>query len=50
VRGETLGMKKTVVAYRAEIAAPKRRTQALEQDLRRLGKASAKVAPVVSLR
>ena len=38
VRGETLGMKKAVSTYRAEIAALKRRTQALEQQLRRLGK------------
>ena len=48
VRGETLGLKKSVVAYRAEIAALKRRTQALEQELRRLSKASAKAAPVVA--
>jgi DNA-binding transcriptional regulator YiaG len=46
VRSETLGLKKAVGAYRAEIAALKRRTQALEQELRRLSKASAKVAPV----
>ncbi len=46
VRGETLGLKKTVVAYRTEIAALKRRAQALEQELRRLSKASAKAAPV----
>lgn len=45
VRGETLGLKKAVSAYRAEIAALKRRTQALEQELRRLGRASAKAAP-----
>ena len=45
VRGETLGLKKAVGAYRAEIAALKRRTQALEQELRRLGKASAKAPP-----
>ena len=48
VRGETLGLKKAVVAYRTEIAALKRRTQALEQELRRLSKASAKAAPVVA--
>ncbi len=46
VRGETLGLKKAVVAYRTEIAALKRRTQMLEQELRRLSKASAKAAPV----
>jgi DNA repair exonuclease SbcCD ATPase subunit len=39
VRGETLGLKKAVVAYRAEIAALKRRTEALEQELNRLSKA-----------
>jgi DNA-binding transcriptional regulator YiaG len=48
VRGETLGLKKVVVAYRTEIAALKRRTQALEQELRRLSKVSAKVVPVVA--
>jgi DNA-binding transcriptional regulator YiaG len=48
VRSETLGLKKAVSAYRAEIAALKRRTQALEQELRGLSKASAKAAPVVA--
>jgi len=48
VRGEILGLKKAVGAYRAEIAALKRRTQALEQELRRLSKASAKAAPVAA--
>jgi DNA-binding transcriptional regulator YiaG len=48
VRGETLGLKKAVSAYRAEIAALKRRAQALEQELRRLSKASAKAAPVAA--
>lgn len=38
-------MKKAVSTYRAEIAALKRRTQALEQQLRRLGKTSARAAP-----
>src|ERR1035438_5154510 len=45
VRGEVLALKKAVGAYRAEIAALKRRTQALEQHLRRLSKITAKVAP-----
>ena len=45
VRGETLALKKAVSTYRSEIAALKRRTQALEQQLRRLGKVSAKLAP-----
>jgi DNA-binding transcriptional regulator YiaG len=35
-----------VVAYRAEITALKRRTQALEQELHRLSKARANAAPV----
>ena len=34
VRSETAGLKKAVSAYRAEIAALKRRAQALEQELR----------------
>jgi DNA-binding transcriptional regulator YiaG len=48
VRGETLGLKKAVGAYRAEIAALKRRTQALEQELRRLSKARARVEPAAA--
>jgi len=48
VRGETLGLRKAVGVYRAEIAALKRRTRALEQELRRLSKANAKAAPVVA--
>jgi DNA-binding XRE family transcriptional regulator len=46
VRGETVNLKKAVRAYRTEVAALKRRTQALEQELRRLSKPGAKVAPV----
>lgn len=45
VRGETEALRKAVTAYRSEIAALKRRTQALEQALRRLSKAQAKAAP-----
>ena len=45
-RGETLGLKKAVGAFRAQIAELKRRTQALEQEVRRLSRASAKAAPV----
>ncbi|MEP7301820.1 MAG: hypothetical protein ABI699_09855 [Caldimonas sp.] len=45
VRAETLGLKKATGAYRSEIAALKRRTQSLEQQLRRLSKLSAKLAP-----
>ena len=46
VRGEVAGLKKAVSAYRVEIAALKRRSQALEQELRRLGKAVPQAAPV----
>ncbi len=46
VRGEIAGLKKAVVTHRAEIAALKRRAQALEQALRRLAKAGAKAGPV----
>ena len=38
VRGEILSLKKAASAYRSDIAALKRRTQALEQQLRRLSK------------
>lgn len=46
VRGETIQLKKAVSAYRSEIAALKRRAQALEQQLRRLSKRSTKALPV----
>jgi DNA-binding transcriptional regulator YiaG len=42
VRAETLILKKAVAVHRAEIAALKRRTQALEQQLRGLSKKSVK--------
>ena len=45
VRAETRALKKAVSVYRVEIAALKRRTRALEQQLRRLSKATAKAAP-----
>jgi hypothetical protein len=48
VRGETLGLKGAVRAYRAEIALLKGRTQAQGQELRRLSKTSAKAAPVAA--
>ena len=48
VRSEILDLKKAVCAYRAEIAALKRRTQVLEQELRRLSKAREKASPVVA--
>lgn len=48
VRAETKSLKKAVAGYRAEIAALKRRAQALEQEVRRLSKSSAKAKPVDS--
>ncbi len=42
VRSETTGFKKATSTHRAEIAALKRRTQALEQQLRRMSKANAR--------
>jgi DNA-binding transcriptional regulator YiaG len=45
VRAETIVLKKVAATYRSEIAALKRRTHALEQQLRHLNKASAKPAP-----
>ncbi|HMO44498.1 MAG TPA: hypothetical protein PKB14_00540 [Rubrivivax sp.] len=45
VRAETASLKKAVGKYRAEIAALKRRAQALELELRRLGRAHAQAAP-----
>ena len=45
VRGETVPLKKAVSAYRTEIAALKRRTQAVEQLLRRLSNGHRKAAP-----
>ena len=47
-RGETATLKKALNAHRTEIAALKRRTQALEQQLRRLGRASARSAPAAA--
>jgi DNA-binding transcriptional regulator YiaG len=46
VRVQTASLKKAVGVYRAEIAALKRRAQALELELRRLSKAQAKAVPV----
>ncbi len=45
LRGETSALKKALSTQRSDIAALKRRTQALEQQLRRLSKASAKSSP-----
>ena len=44
-RAESLALKKALSSHRAEIAALKRRTQALEQALRRLTRAGARSAP-----
>jgi DNA-binding XRE family transcriptional regulator len=46
VRAETASLKKSVSMCRAEIAVLKRRAQALELELRRLGKARAQAVPV----
>jgi DNA-binding transcriptional regulator YiaG len=46
VRAETSVLKKTVGTYRAEIAALKRRAQALESEIRRLSKAQARTETV----
>ena len=43
VRGETHGLKKAVTTYRSEIASLKRRAKELEDQVRQLSKASAKV-------
>ena len=45
VRGETLALKKALSTHRSEIAALKRRTHTLEQQLRRLSRASARASP-----
>ena len=44
VRGETVALKKAVSAYRTEIAALKRRANAVEQLLRRLANGHSKVS------
>jgi DNA-binding transcriptional regulator YiaG len=46
MRSETAALKKAAKLHRAEIVALKRRTQALEEQLRRLGRASAKAVPL----
>lgn len=45
IRAEVEGLKKSVSAHRTEIAALKRRSQALEQELKRLHKSSPKPDP-----
>jgi chromosome segregation ATPase len=49
VRAETQSLKKAVATYRSEIAELKKRTQALEQELRRVAKAAQKAAPAVDV-
>ncbi|MEO5670132.1 MAG: helix-turn-helix domain-containing protein [Ramlibacter sp.] len=46
VRGETQGLKKSVAQYRSQIADLKRRMQALERQVSRLGKVTSKTAGV----
>lgn len=46
IRVETESMKKAISSYRTEIAALKKRSQALEQALRQVNKTSTKAAPV----
>ena len=44
IRGEVVQLKKAVSGYRSQIAALKRRAQALEQQMRSLGKRGARPA------
>ena len=46
VRGETQGLKKSVAQYRGQIAELKRRMHALERQVSRLGKVTAKTVGV----
>ncbi|HMA07541.1 MAG TPA: hypothetical protein VKP68_06765 [Ramlibacter sp.] len=45
VRGELQSLKKAAATYRSEIAQLKRRAQALEQQVKRLGRGRGKSAP-----
>ncbi len=45
LRGETQALKKSNAQYRTQIAELKRRLQSLEQQVKRLGKVTAKAAP-----
>lgn len=47
VRGDIAALKKALGAYRSEIATLKRRAQALEQEVRRVGKGILKDKPTV---
>ena len=48
VRAETSGLKKSVTTHGREIAALRRRAQALEQQLRRLAKAAPRSPPLAA--
>jgi DNA-binding transcriptional regulator YiaG len=48
VRAQTQGLKKAAAAYRADIAALKRRVHALEQELRRVGRLGTRQTPPVA--
>ena len=48
LRTETQALKKAVSTYRTEIASLKRRTQALEQLLKRVSRVQAKAAPLAA--
>ena len=48
LRGETVGLKKAVAGHRSEIAALKRRVQALEQQFARMSKLTKKAVPIVA--
>ena len=45
LRAETLSLKKSVSLYRTQIADLKRRMQALEQQVKKLGKTAGRAAP-----
>jgi len=45
LRGEIQSLKKSISSYRSQIADLKRRTQALEQQVKRQGKVVAKAVP-----
>lgn len=45
VRGELQSLKKAAASYRSEIAQLKRRAQALERQVKRLGKGRGRAAP-----
>ncbi|MBX3652561.1 MAG: helix-turn-helix domain-containing protein [Ramlibacter sp.] len=48
LRGETQALKKSISQYRTQIAELKRRLQALEQQVKRVGKAAGKATPAAA--